>query len=340
MNGEKSLEISWGTILRISLAIFCFYIILLVKDILILSVFGLVISILFETPIRILEKRIPRSLAVIFVYIFAFSIICLLVYLPASRFISEIRQFGGFFPNYFEQIAPVFKSLGVEAFKNVESFTEAIEKIIQMSTNNIFNILFSIFGGISSTIFVISIAVFLSFEGRSIEKNLVLLFPKNEEGFIVSLWRKCQKRVGFWFLTSILSSLFVGVACFLAFSLLKIKYPLSLGLAAGSLNFVPVLGSILAAFLIFAVSALDSTTKAVFAVIAFIIIQQIDNNIVMPLVSKKLVGLSPALILISLTIGGRLFGILGAILMVPLMGVVFEFLKGLLIISRKVSAES
>jgi len=337
MNEEKSLEISWGTILRMSVAIFCFYLVFLMRDILVLSMFGLVISILFETPIRLLERRIPRTLAVVFLYVLVFSLLCLLVYLPASRFISEIRQFVGLFPTYFAKIAPPLKSLGIRAFENMESFVSALEEIVRATTANIFNVLFSIFGGIGSTVFVISIAVFLSLEGKGIEKNLVLLFPKEEEQFIVSLWRKCQRRVGLWFLTTIIACLFIGCLSFVTLYLLKVKYPLLLGLAAGALNFIPLLGPIFAAFLIFAVLALDSLTKALIALICFILIQQIENNIVTPLVAKKLVGLSPALIFISLTVGSRLFGVLGAILIVPLVGLLSEFSKGLLERKREAS---
>lgn len=337
MSQNKPLEISWGTILRISVAIFCFYLVLLVRDILIYSVFGLIIAILFETPIRFLAKRIPRNLAVVLVYILAFSLICLLIYLPASGFIAEIRQFIGLFPVYFEQISPSLKGLGLEAFNSIESFVNAFERLIQVMTGNIFNVLFTIFGGIAYTVFVLAIAIFISMERDGVEKNLVLLFPKTEEKFILSLWQKCQKRVGFWFLTSILACVFVGTISFLTFYFLKIKYPLALGVMAGVLNFVPALGPIFTGFIILIVVALDSWTKAVFALICFTLIQQIENSIIIPVITRKFVGLSPALVLIGLTIGGKLFGFWGAVLTVPLMGVLVEFSKGML--ERKRTAE-
>jgi len=338
MNGEKSLEISWGTILRLALTFFCLYLVYLARDILVLSVFGLVIAVLFETPIRFLERRIPRVLAVVFLYMLVFSFLCLLVYLPASRFISEIRQFIGLFPAYFEQVAPPLRNLGIQAFKDIESFVDTLEKLIQAMTANILNVLFSFFGGISATIFVISIAIFLSLEGKDIEKNLILLFPKKDEEFIVSLWRRCQKTVGLWFLTSILSCFFVGVLSFVVFSLLKTKYSLSLSLLAGALNFVPILGPIFASILIFTLLFLDSLTKAFLALVCFVIIQQIENNIVTPFMTKKFVGLSPVLILVSLAVGGRLFGILGAILTIPLVAIVVKFSKGLLERGRETGA--
>lgn len=330
MSQRTTLDISWGTILRIGIIFFSLYLIFLIKDILVLSVFGLVISILFEIPIRFLERRIPRSLAVVVLYGLTFLCISLIIYLPASKFIDEIRQFVNLFPTYFEKASPVLRNLGLEAFENLETFVDSLENLIQAMTSNIFSVLVSIFGGVASTVFVVSIAVFLSLEGKSMEQNLILLFPREDEDFVTCLWQRCQKRVGFWFLRSIISSLFVGIFTFIAFYILKTKYPLVLGLVAGAMNFIPVIGPIFASFLIFVVLALDSATKAFIALIVSILIQQIENSIVTPLITKKLVGLSPVLVLISLTVGAQLFGFLGAILAIPLVGVITEFSRGLL----------
>ena len=330
MNEQKPLEISWGTIFKVALAFFVFYLIYLVKDILVLSVFGLIISILFEIPIRFLERKIPRTLAVVFLYVLAFAFISFLIYLPAAKLVKEIRSFINYFPVYFERIAPPLRDLGFTAFEDIESFVDMLEQTVQLMTANIFNVLFSIFGGVMVTIFVISIAIFISLEGGGMEKNLALLFPKKDEEFLTSLWQRCQKTVGLWFSVSILSCLFVGILSFITFSILKIDYPLSLSIIAGALNFVPVIGSIFAGIFIFIILAVDSLTTGFLGLILFTIIQQIDNSILTPLITKKLIKLSPVLVLISLTVGGKLFGFWGAVLTVPLVAVIVEFSRGFL----------
>jgi len=327
---NKLLEISWATILKVAIAFFAFYLIFLIKDILILSLFGLVISLLFEAPIRIFEKKLPRGLAVAFLYVLVFSVITFLIYLPASSIVEEVRRFVQLFPFYFEQLSPSFRSLGIEMFSDIDNFISAMERIVQLMTDNIFNVLFSIFGGITSTIFVVSMAIFLSLEGKIFETNLILFFSEGDKPYIKSLWRRCQKRIGFWFLRTILGCLFVGVASYLSFLVLGVNYPLSLAFLGGAFNFVPIIGPTLAAFLILITLALDSFSKAFFAFLIYIIIQQIENNIVGPLLVKKFTGLSPTLILMSLAIGANLYGLLGAILAVPLIALCVEFVKGIL----------
>lgn len=75
---------------------------------------------------------------------------------------------------------------------------------------------------------------------------------------------------------------------------------------------------------------MGSITKALFVLAAFALLQQIEGNLISPLLTKKFVGLPPILVLLALAIGGKLWGILGAILVIPLAGILYEFLRDFL----------
>lgn len=331
MSNEKLLDISWETIFKIFITVLSFYILYLIRDVLVFFIFALIISVLFSPIIDFLQRRkISRALAVIFTYLFVFGLITALVYLTIPVFISEIKNFLQILPQYFEEIAPPLKGIGIQAFESLESFINLVNQALVKVAANIFNALFAIFGGILSTVFILSIAIFLSLEERPIEKTLSLLFPKKYEAYVLELWQRCQMKVSSWFLSTILGCFFVGLSSYLAFSLLNIKYPFSLGLLAGILDFIPIVGPIFTAVFIFIIVSLDNLLKAIFVLIVFTLIQQIENNIVLPLLIKKFVGLSPVLVLLALTIGGKLWGILGAILTLPLAGILFEFTRDFL----------
>jgi predicted PurR-regulated permease PerM len=327
MNGEKILDISWGTIVKLSIAGLSIYLLYLIRDILIWFVFALIISILFEPAIEFLiKKRIPRIFAVVFVYFAIFGILGLLIYSIVPLFISEIQQFSQFFGQYFDKISPPLKSLGLSAFENLDSLIATLSSNLEKTTSNIFSAITSIFGGIFSTIFIISIAIFISLEEKLIEKTLGLLFPQKYEAFALSLWEKCRRKVSGWFLVKILGCIFVGVFSYIAFLVFSVKYPLGLALLAGIFNFIPIVGPIITGILLFIIVALDSFARAIFVLIAFTIIQQLEGNIFVPLLSKKFIGLSPLLVLIALAVGGELWGIMGAVLAIPLAGILFEFI--------------
>lgn len=328
VNEEKVLDISWGTILKIALASFCFYLIYLLKDILILVVFALIISFLFNPAIKFLQKmKIPRMLAVIFIYIAIFGILGISIYLMAPMFFSEIQQFSKLFPQYFEKIAPPLRELGIEAFESMESFIQAMGGMLQKASSDILNAISIFFGSVGATLFILTIALFISLEERGIEKMIGTFVPKKYEDYVLFLLEKSQSKVSGWFGTRILSCIFVGVAFFITLYLFNVKYALTLGFLAGIFNFIPILGPVIIGAIAFLVVVLDSWLKALFVLAAFVLIQQIENNILSPILTKKFVNLPAVLVLISLAIGGRLLGVLGAILAIPLAGIIFEFLK-------------
>lgn len=331
MNDNRTLDISWGTILKISLAFIIFYIIYLVRDILVWFIFALIISVLLNPAINFLYRlKVPRRLAVILVYVTIFGFLGLIVYLSAPIFVIEIQQFSQLFPQYFEKVAPSLRGFGIEAFENMESFTLALGDMLQKASSSILSALAIFFGGVGSTVFVFAIALFLSMEERGVEKVIGLLFPKRYEAYALSLWEKSQTKVAGWFGSRVLVSLFVGLAVFATLSLFNVKYALTLSLLAAVLDFIPLLGPIIAGIIIFVFVALDSWIKALFVLIAFVLIQQIEGNILSPILTKKFIGLPPVLVLLSLSIGASLFGILGAVLAIPLAGILFEFIRDFL----------
>ncbi len=328
MDGEKILNISWRTILKISIAVAIFYILYSVRDILIWFIFALTISILFNPIINFLQKRrIPRTIAVVLVYVGTFGILSFLIYLVVPLFISEIQMFLQSFPEYFEKISPLLKGLGLQAFENVESFLRALGTTLEGMADNIFGALFAIFGGVFTTLFVIITAIFLSLEGKSVEKGLLLLFPKKYEAQVLDVWERCQKKVSGWFGARLIACLFVGALSYVLLMLTNVKYPFTLAMFAGVFNFIPYIGPLLTGIVFFLIIFPADMFKGIFILIVFTIIQQLENSILTPILMKKFVGLPPALVLLSLVIGGNLWGLLGAVLAIPLFGILFEFLR-------------
>ncbi len=328
MDNEKILDISWRTILKISVAVLILYILFSVREILVWFIFALTISILFNPIINFLRKRkIPRSLAVIFVYVGTFGVLSLLIYLVVPLFISEIKAFLESFPEYFEKISPPLKGIGFQAFESFEGFMKALGDTLEGMAKNIFNVLFIIFGGFFTTLFVIITAIFLSLEEKAVERALILLFPKKYEAKVMDVWTRCQRKVAGWFGARVLACIFVGVLSYIAFLVFSVKYPFTLALFAGVFNFIPYVGPFLSGVAIFLLVFPAEPFKGILVLIAFVLIQQIENTILSPILMRKFVGLPPALVLLSLVVGGHLWGLLGSILAIPLFGILFEFLK-------------
>ena len=116
---RQLLDISWETILKVCFAILLFYAFYLVKDIVIWSLFGLIISVLLDPAIDFFRVfRIPRVIAAIITYFLIFGALALVIYFTAPFFITEIKQFSQLIPHYFDNISPIFKQLWPAGEKN------------------------------------------------------------------------------------------------------------------------------------------------------------------------------------------------------------------------------
>lgn len=319
---------------------FSLYLIFLLRDVLVLIIFALIISILFNPAIEFLQRyKIPRVLAAVLIYVGLFGLMGFFVYLTIPVFIDELKQFSQFFPQYFEKLAPPLKGLGLETFNSFDNFVDSLGEMTVKASSSIFSAISIVFGGIFSTIVIFTIAIFLSFEEKAIERMVGIFSPKRYEAYILDLWHRSQVKVSAWFGSKILTALFVGLVTFIACKILAVKYAISFAFLAGIFNIIPIIGPVVSGAVIFIFTALDSWTKAIFILIAFSLLQQIEGNIITPILTRKFVGIPAALVLVALLIGSQLWGILGAILAIPLAGVIFEFLRDFLK-KKKESAES
>ena len=327
---NRVLDISWESILKIAVAGVIFYMLFLIKDILIWIVFAIIISILFNPAIDLLRKFMPRVIATVLVYVSVFGIVGVMIYLIAPLFFKEIQQFSQSFPQYFERIAPPLQNLGIKAFESFDTFTQTVEQGLTRVSSNIFTAIGAIFGGLFSTITIVSIALFISLEEKGPERMVSLLTPRKYEAFALSLWARTQKKVSGWFGARVLAAVFVGAMTFVTCYVLNINYAVSFSLFSGIFNFIPFVGPVLAGAVIAIIVAADSWLKAVFFVIAAVLIQQIEGNILSPVLTKKLIGLPPAGVLIAVMVGAKLWGLMGALLAIPIAGIIFEFLRDFL----------
>ena len=328
MDKSPILTLSWGAISKICVAVIAFYIIYAIKDIIVWLIFALIIGILFNFVIDFLaKKKIPRLLSTIILYVGIFALLTFFIYKTAPIMISEMKEFTQNLPMYLSKISPVFEKFGIEAFKNTETFVNIIQSNLETASGSLLNALFSIFGGASASILVIALAFFISLEPKFIEKFLSAFSPPRYKDYVFNLWARAKRKVSGWFITRIIGVVFVGLATYIALSILNVRFAFILAIVAGLLDFIPIIGPLVAGVGLAAIVALNSPLQALFVLVIFVVIQQLENNVLFPVLFRKFVGISPVLVLVALAVGGRLWGVAGAILAIPLAGVLFEIIK-------------
>ena len=326
---EQTLDISLETIIKFFVVALVLYFLFLIREIVIWFFFALIISLLVSPAINFLRwLKLPKMVAVLLVYVSIFGVLGGIIYLTAPIFIFEINQLSLNIPDYFEKISPLLKDIGIQAAHNFEDFTTLFMSSLHESSSGILQAIASFFGGIYSTLLIFAIAFFISLEDRGAERVLAFLAPKKYEDYIVRLFERSQYKVSRWFGARILSCIFIGVTSFITFFLLGIKYPFILALVAGVLNFVPYIGPTITLILsVVFVGVSNSWILAAYVFVIILIIQEIEAKALTPLLMKKFMDLPPVLVLLSLLIGGEVFGFLGTIFAVPVFGIIYEFTK-------------
>lgn len=336
MHNEKTLNINWDFCFKITATVVLVYLLFIIKDLIIWFIFALIISILFNFLIDFLEdKKIPRILAVVVLYFGLLSIFGFFFYKIAPFFLSEIKQFSSNLPLYFERISPIFQKFGFEFIQDSQSTFSFLENNLEKVGQSIISALITIFGGIKSTFFIFLLSFFLSLERNFLEKVLANFAPYRYRSRLINLLPRVKKQVSGWFISRIIGVLFVGILCYIVLKILDVKYAFIFSLLFGVFDFIPIIGPITAGVIIVSTVMIDSLSEALFVLLCLILIQQLENSVLIPVLSEKFTGIPSILVLMALAIGATLWGVLGGILAIPLSGVIFEIVKDYLNLKQK-----
>ncbi len=292
------------------------------------------------------KRRVPRVIAVLIVYagvLFSFAFVFYFLLIPLFQ---ETLSFVRSLPNYFETLegwtplveeetsfegAPLFADL-TGGF-SVSNVVEETRDILVGLGQGFVNTLFVLFGGVMNFILIVVLSFYLSVQENGVAKFLRLVTPDKNTPYVLDLWRRAEIKIGYWMQGQLILAVMVAVLVYLCLTLLGIPHALLLAVLAGMFELIPVFGPILAAIPAIAIAMMEGGNfmgpgLGIGLVVTgvYIIIQQFESQLIYPLVIRKVVGLSPIIVIIALIAGYYLGGFLGIILSVPIAAVFLEFL--------------
>ncbi len=186
-----------------------------------------------------------------------------------------------------------------------------------------------ILGGFADAILVVIAGIYIAANPAIYRRGLVKLFPKDQHERVEGSLDAAGQALRLWLTAQLISMAAVGVMTAVAMWLIGLPSPLALGFIAGLADFVPFVGPIFGAIPAVLLSFTAEGNAVVWTILAFVIIQQIEGNIIMPIAEKHMVAIPPALALFAILAGGVLFGTLGLIFGFPLAVVVYVLVKKL-----------
>ncbi len=328
---HKTIEISTKTFFKGVLVLLFFWFLFLIKNILVVLFLSLIVASAIVPFANYLQsKKIPRVFGVLFVYLIAILFFAFLLYLVVPTIIDEIRQLASGFPAYYEAVSNKFSTtiiqISPDYAKTAQDFILNFGEKIKGISSSIFKTVTSLFGGFATFGMVIVISFYLAVQEKGVESFLRMVTPKSSESYILDLWKRVERKLGLWFQGQVMLAVIIGLTVFLGLSLLNVPYALLLGIIAGVFEIVPVVGPIFSALVGILVATIINPLLGLWTLIFYILVQQFENNILVPNLMKKMTGLNPIVIIVSLLIGFELGGVLGMIIAVPLATIAGELL--------------
>lgn len=331
------LHIHAATIIKVIIIALFFVFLYLLRDILMILIFSIIIASAVGPFANWLEgKRIPRILAVLMLYLAFFSLIIFLLSLIVPVISFEISQLTQALPKFVARISGVLEraqqttsSRYFDFFSEIQNILDSFSQFLQVSSQSVLNLIINIFGGVVSFAAIVVISFYLSVMRQGIAGFVKSVVPEKYEDYVISLWRRVERKVGRWFQGQILLALSVGLVVFVGLSLLKVKYALVLGIIAMILEVIPVVGPVVSAIPGVAFAFSQSPTLGLWVLAFYVLVQQVENHIFAPLILGKTLGLNPITVIIAVLVGAKMAGILGIILSVPIAVVIVEILDDL-----------
>lgn len=174
-------------------------------------------------------------------------------------------------------------------------------------------------GMVANTLIILVLGVYLAANPGLYERGMVMLVPRDKEEHARATLQAVGHALWSWLVGQLISMTLIGVLVWLGLMIIGIPLALGLGFIAGLFEFVPLIGPWAGAVPGLLVALLQSPTKLLYAGLLYLAVQQLESNLITPLVMKEAVSLPPALTISSTLIGGALFGIPGILLATPLM---------------------
>ncbi|MBL8030150.1 MAG: AI-2E family transporter [Candidatus Doudnabacteria bacterium] len=336
----KELDKTTQVILKVVFAVLVLAFLWVVRDIIVILLLALILASAMDPMVDYFsERKIPRAVSVLTVYLLVLGLAGLVIYLVIPPVVEQFKILQANLPEYVAQLSARFGSGFVENFISPERIQNFIS---DNGSSTVVSGTFGVFSGVFTFITVLVISFYLVAEEQGMKKFIATLLPEHHHEFTMALLEKIQRKMGLWVLGQVILSFFIFVLTLIGLVAIGLIFrseggnpllanALLLALLAGLLEVMPYIGPFLSAVPAVIIAFIYSPPLAIVVAFMYLLIQKTEGFVLVPKIMEKTVGTSPLAVLLALLIGYKLAGIIGLLIAVPLVSaitvVVNEFLS-------------
>jgi predicted PurR-regulated permease PerM len=245
----------------------------------------------------------------------------LAIYLIIPPLVTQISDIANNAPQYIDRFTNYAATYNTETTQQILG---SVSSYLGKMTEGFVGAVIALFGSIVSVLIVFALTFYLLLEEKGIRKTLTNLFPIKNRVRVGEMVQDISLKIGQWLKGQLILMATIALIISVALQVLGVPYALALGMMAGILELVPIIGPIISGLLavIIAFGAGASLWQLVAIVIVYIVVQQLENNILVPKIMQKAIGVPPVVVIIAILVGSKLLGVGGAILAIPVVGII------------------
>ncbi len=257
---------------------------------------------------RLARLKIPRMIGALFVFALLIGGIGAAFYNLVPLLVADMSVF-------IHNLTRLIQSTPyLDQYTNADSLTRYLPNI----TNRAFSILSDIFSNIVFVITTLFFAFYFVVQKESIASITQRFLDPKQSEIVIRIFDRAERRMGNWFWGELVLMTAIGTLTYIGLTILGVRNALTLAFIAGLLEVVPIIGPVMSAIPAFIFSVNQTYFLGISVLALYLIIQQLENNLLVPIVMKQAVGLNKIIILMVLIIGGKLGGISGVFLAIPI----------------------
>ena len=287
-------------------------------------------------PFKETHYKIPRGISILIAFFVFALIVVLTMTFILFPFIQELNKFSKELPEILKKIHPTILFLDdqynrahiPESIRSYidSAFSEAIVYAMNLAKRLLNNTL-TVASRIIELIIVPILTYYFLKDGNKIKDALISPFPNRLRSRVKTIYDEINVVIGNYIHGQIIISIVVGMIVFSGMYILGVDYPLLLGLFATLTETIPIIGPIMGAIPAILLAYLISPVLALKVTLFYIVIHQIESQIIVPKIMGNTISLHPVVIILSLLVGAHLGGIIGMIIAVPLTAILKVVLK-------------
>lgn len=335
---EHVASISTGTIVRFFVVGILLWAMYYLSDILLVILASIVIASAVQPFIRRISRLgIHRTISVIIIYVVIVAILASILIFFMPIVMNDTLEFLGSIPqtislgDLWSPVSTLSDSASsVSHMFYITDFRYALRSFLLGTTESAaaLQTVSHIFGGLFSFVLMVVLSFYLAVKEDGVDSFVKLITPIKRHEDVLALWHRSQRKMALWLQGQVILGITVGVLVYISLVIIGVPHAILLAVLAAVLEIIPIFGPIIAAVpAIVLVFANMGNTTGFIVVAVYILIHQLENHIIYPLVVRRVVGISPVIVIIALIIGAKLAGVLGALVAVPLAAAFGEYVS-------------